>query len=101
MSELSELSTRVRLGWASEWEQQRVKDLTAEEDRNWQQYHQACRVADARRDAQTIPSESSKWLKAMGIGDYIKDHRVVSERESFEEYKDRIQSLKNHSNGKI
>ena len=87
MSELSELSTRVRLGWASEWEKQRVKDLVAEDDRNWQQYHNACMAL--WEQAYDAIARSPAWMKAMGADDYIHKRRMCQEPESFEELRQR------------
>ena len=87
MSELSELSTRVRLGWASEWEKQRVKDLIAEEDRNWQEYHNACQ--ERREQAEAVSANTPSWMRAMCPEDYIHKRRIVQEPESFEELRQR------------
>jgi len=87
MSELSELSTRVRLGWASEWEKQRVKDLTAEEDRNWQQYHNACQ--ERREQAEATIARAPTWMRDMSAEDYIHNRRMCQERESFDELRQR------------
>ena len=87
MSELSELSTRVRLGWASEWEKQRVKDLIAEEDRNWQEYHNACQ--ERREQAEAVNAKTPSWMRDMGAEDYIHKRRIVQEPESFEELRQR------------
>jgi len=87
MSELSELSTRVRLGWASEWEKQRVKDLVAAEDRNWQEYHNACQ--ERREQAEAVSAKTPSWMRDMCPEDYIHKRRIVQEPESFEELRQR------------
>ena len=87
MSELSELSTRVRLGWASEWEKQRVKDLAEAEDRNWQEYHQVCQ--ERREQAEAAITRAPTWMRDMSADDYIHKRRIVQEPESFEEQRQR------------
>ena len=89
-SRISSLSGRVALGWASPGEMAELDRLNHEVEENQRIYAETMEAWARREARQPKPARWPDWMKAMGPDDYIRNRRVVSERESFEEQQERL-----------
>lgn len=95
MSDYGILQARVNLGWASDYERRLLASLKAEEAFNLQEHLRLSKGFQEEREAKQPKGwKQPSWMRAMGPDDYIRNHHVRQERESFEEQRDRVLRMK-------
>lgn len=88
---ISRIETRIVLGWATAAEKQEYKRLLAEEKRQLDSYFEAMAWERARQESiRPKPITKPSWIKDMGMDDFIRGRRVVTEREDYAEQKERV-----------
>lgn len=96
------LQSRVKLGWATDWEKQLLAKLEAEEAHNLEEYLRLSQQIQQERDAERAKQwKAPNWLRPMGCDDYIHNRRMCQERESFEEQRERTMNALLKATGKM